>query len=257
VKKSKSLVGYFNLYSFLLIIVTAAVASMLWILLEFRDYKRDLELEQQALIERNKNYIETIVEDAQSFIASERDALESNVRSLLRDRVNEAIGTAENIYTEYKDLLPKQEIINIIIEALRPIRFFNGRGYYFAVSMEGVELLYPIAPEFEGQNVIDLQDSQGTYVIQKEIGIIEKKGEGFVSDFWIKPGETRPSKKLTFIKGVPELDMYIGTGEYLEDFTQDVQKQITSTLTTNCREVIWSNVDNGSNQVTVYKIGIR
>ena len=66
----------------------------------------------------------------------------------------------------------------MIKETLRPIRFNNGRGYYFAVSMQGVELLYPVAPQFENQNLLDLQDAKGNFVIRDEIAVVRQRRRG-------------------------------------------------------------------------------
>ncbi|MBN1326944.1 MAG: cache domain-containing protein, partial [Candidatus Cloacimonetes bacterium] len=111
--------------------------------------------------------------------------------------------------------------------ALRPIRFNNGRGYYFAVSLDGVEKLYPVAPQFENQNLLDLQDAKGNYVIRDEIKIIKTRGEGFVRDYWRKPGSSDEMiyPKITFVKYFEPLDWYFGTGEYIDNVEKDIQQE--------------------------------
>ena len=116
----------------------------------------------------------------------------------------------------------------MIKDALRPVRFNDGRGYYFAVSLDGIEQLYPVKPEFEGKNIIELQDSKGNFFIQDEIDVIKRKGEGFVKDFWTKPDKD-PSilyDKISFIKYFKPLNWYLGTGEYLDKSTEQVQEEI-------------------------------
>ncbi|MHC4467698.1 MAG: cache domain-containing protein, partial [Planctomycetota bacterium] len=91
----------------------------------------------------------------------------------IRDRTYEAFEIASNIYRENKERMNENKIKKIIKDALRPIRFNHGRGYFFAVSINGVEQLYPIRPELEGESLTDLQDLKGNYVIREEIKIIK------------------------------------------------------------------------------------
>ncbi len=77
----------------------------------------------------------------------------------------------------------------IIIDALRPIRYNNQRGYYFITRLDGVEILFADRPEMEGLNLIDMQDTQGKFVIRDMIEIINKSGEGFYRYTWTKPNE--------------------------------------------------------------------
>ena len=41
---------------------------------------------------------------------------------------------------------PAAEVKKMIIEALRPVRFYEGRGYYFIDDMHGQFILLPTAP---------------------------------------------------------------------------------------------------------------
>ena len=68
-----------------------------------------------------------------------------------------------------------------------PIRFNNQRGYYFITRLDGVEILFADRPEMEGRNLMDMQDTQGKFVIREMIDIVRKSGEGFYRYTWTKP----------------------------------------------------------------------
>ena len=70
----------------------------------------------------------------------------------------------------------------LVLETLRPIRFNGGRGYYFAVTMQGVEKLYPVAPELEGRNLLDLQDAKGNFTLANIAGLFTPS---ILSAYWI------------------------------------------------------------------------
>ncbi|MCP3932465.1 MAG: sensory box histidine kinase/response regulator protein, partial [Bacteroidetes bacterium] len=124
------------------------------------------------------------------------------------------------------------EIVKMIKDALRPIRFNEGRGYFFAVSMDGMEQLYPMRAELEGKNVIDLHDSKVNFVMQDEIDIINKSGEGFVKDYWTKPDRDTAElfPKISFVKHFKPLNWYFGTGEYLDDAKKQIQNEILNRI---------------------------
>ena len=44
---------------------------------------------------------------------------------------------------------PEAEVKRLIIEALRPQRFFDGQGYFFVDDRRGTCILLPIAPALE------------------------------------------------------------------------------------------------------------
>ncbi len=75
------------------------------------------------------------------------------------------------------------EIQQMIIDALNPIRFEQGRGYYFISRTDGVAILFPSKPEMERVNLIDVQDPRGQYLTRDMITIVEETGEGFYQIF--------------------------------------------------------------------------
>ena len=104
----------------------------------------------------------------------------------------------------------------------------NGRGYFFIFAMDGTVLLHAAQPELEQKNLLAMQDNEGTFVIREMIALARSKGEGFVSYRWAKP-ELPPDQefeKISFIKYLPQLDCFIGAGEYLEDTEAEVKAEV-------------------------------
>jgi PAS domain S-box-containing protein len=212
-------------------LLTAVIALLgsgyFWISAEYSDFKQESEHLLSDFIEKQKSLIRYEVNKALDFVIYNQKQTEQRLQENIKNRVYEAYDIAMNIYNENKaDKTPKQ-IEKLIKDALRPIRFNNGRGYYFAVTMTGIEKLYPVAPQFEEQNLINLQDSKQNFVIRDEIKVAKEHGEGFVRDFWRKPdsGDDMIYPKITFVKSFAPLNWYIGTGEYLDDVTKDIQKE--------------------------------
>jgi signal transduction histidine kinase len=94
--------------------------------------------------------------------------------------------------------------------------------------MDGVEKLYPVAPQYEDKNLIDLKDAKNNYVIRDEIEVVKNQGQGFVKDFWRKPNAVDEMiyPKLTFVRMFHPFNWYLGTGEYLDDVEKDLKDEI-------------------------------
>ncbi len=153
---------------------------------------------------------------------------ETFLREALHSRTYEAYALMQNIYENNKAVKTKEEITKMMKDALREIRFNEGRGYYFIDSLEGDVILYPVYPESEGQSLIDLRDDNGNYAVQDEIKLVKSKGEGYIEGFWKNPnaGDDKTYKKITFVKKFEPYDWYLGCGDYLDEITKDIQKEV-------------------------------
>lgn len=162
-----------------------------------------------------------------SFIDFNKAHYEQDLKNSIKDRVYEASAIANNIYTSFAGQKSDGEIKDMIKEALRPLLFNSGRGYFFIYDMQGENILLPFSPQLEGENLWDLQDSKGQYTIREAVRIVEGNGEGFQRWFWYKPDESEQMyEKIGFHKYFEPFDWWIGTGEYLVDFQQDIKLKI-------------------------------
>ena len=119
----------------------------------------------------------------------------------------------------------------MILDALRPIRFEKGSGYYFVTRLNGVNMLFADKPEMEGLNLLDVQDTRGQYIIKDMINIVRQSGEGFYEYLWTKPDSAgNDFKKISFIKRFEPYDWFIGTGLYVDDVEDQIKTSLLSTI---------------------------
>ena len=198
----------------------------------YRDFSFYADQMRADYTARQKQLIKHEVERVVDKINYEKAQSKLITKSEIKSRTYEAYSTAQNIYQQNQGIESKAKIKQMILEALRPVRFKNGSGYYFAVSMDGIQKLHPLQPELEEKNLIGLQDYQGNFVIQDEINVIKKSGEGFVTDFWPKPSKDPAIayEKISFIKYFKPLDWYFGTGLYVDDIKKQIKANLLSTI---------------------------
>jgi two-component system NarL family sensor kinase len=106
--------------------------------------------------------------------------------------------------------------------------------YFFAFDTGGRNLLHPRQPELQGQDLWDLQDSNGVKVIRELIARAHEGG-GYVRYLWEKPSSRALKPKLAYAVSLPRWNMVIGTGVYLDDIQAtlaSLDRQVDDNVTT-------------------------
>lgn len=182
------------------------------------------EMKEQSILER-KEQIKNEVYRVHDFIKEESTQTISQIKKSIKGRTNEAYSIINSIYSKNQDKTPLQ-IKKMVIEALREIRFNDGRGYFFLYETNGTPLMIPTLTHLEGTNIWDLQDVKGSFIIRQVSNIATQKGEGFLTWWWNRPGISNVDKafeKIGYVKYFKPYDWFVGTGEYVEDFESDLK----------------------------------
>lgn len=98
----------------------------------------------------------------------------------------------------------------------RNSEWWFGNTYLFAYDENLNVLLNPAFPQREGTNVHGQTDANGKPMHDEFLKAVRTKGYGWVDYMFPKPGQTKPSRKWTYVKavtidGIPGL---IGAGFY-------------------------------------------
>jgi diguanylate cyclase (GGDEF)-like protein/PAS domain S-box-containing protein len=166
------------------------------------------------------------IDSAASFLEFTRNRTEELLKRRLREQVDTALQMVQAIYDRESPKRSKAEVQRLIIEALRPARFYDGRGYYFIDTLQGQFVLLPTAPKLEGSTNLDNRDDQGQFIMR---GLIEAAhlptGEGYSRYRWYRPDNPKiMADKLAYVRRFAPYDWLIGTGDYTYLWEQ-LQKQ--------------------------------
>ncbi len=211
--------------------LTIGITGTLWIFQTYHSFKDDCAELRQNYIRDQKNAIRSEVEKVCDFINYNRKQAEARLKNDIKSRVYEAFAIASGIYENNREQCALAELKTLVKDALRPIRFNGGRGYYFATRLDGLEELFADKPELEGKNLLDMRDNDGRWVIRDMIDLVNSEDEGFYQYNWSKPNQPGKSHpKIAFIKRFEPFNWFIGTGEYLEDVTSDIQQEVLNRI---------------------------
>lgn len=98
------------------------------------------------------------------------------------------------------------------------IRFFDdGSGYFFINDLNGINIAHGASPVLQGQNVNDLQDTKGAYIIKDMAEIVINSGSGFYEYYWNNPATGKEEQKISYVIKIPGSQYYIGAGFYVKN----------------------------------------
>jgi len=172
---------------------------------------------EQTLTQHVEAILKAEMHNAITTIDYIRNETEAVLRTNIIQQVDNAYQIAEAIHSRESALRPATEVREMIIETLRPVRFYDGRGYYFIDDMNGQFILLPTSPELEGKIIIDNQDDTGHFIMR---GLIDAarlpRGESFSHYRWYTPENPKVmADKLSYVRYFEPYGWLIGTGDYL------------------------------------------
>ena len=230
-KKRTNFTDLIQLWGFIFLIGIGGSIIIFDIVISYRDFNFRAEQMRTDYSASQKQMIKQEVEHVVDMIHYEKARSEILTKTKIKSRVYEAYAIAQHIYQVNKNAKSEHEIQQMIIDAISPIRFEKGNGYYFISRFDGVGILFPSKPELQGVNLLDVRDNNGQYITKDMIKIVKQSGEGFYEYHWIKPHAAgNDFKKISFIKRFGFYDWFIGTGFYVDDVEGQIKVDLLSTI---------------------------
>ncbi len=173
------------------------------------------------IIERKLSFV-TSIQSAEWFIGTgfyggpsntnytDIEAQEIVLKEVTSTMAKGIAGIFENIYSEENDR------IEFCRDFIDHIRFFDdGSGYFFIFDLAGINIAHGADPDLQGENLIDLQDTQGAYIIKDMIDIVNSSGSGYYEYFWVNPANGNNEMKISYVIQIPDTEYFIGAGFYV------------------------------------------
>jgi cytochrome c len=90
--------------------------------------------------------------------------------------------------------------------------------YVFLMDLDGKMLAHPMKPDLIGKNLMGSTDKaekgKEKMLFKEFVELAKTKGDGWVDYMWPKPGEEKPSKKISYIHRVQGKNLFVGAGIY-------------------------------------------
>ncbi len=217
--------------SLLVLLALALFIALFWSINQYQNY-------QQTILNIERNYKELYRERAEEeldnvlvFIDQRRSQAVQRIEETLRLKVQSAYTIASHIYQMHKDDMELPKLRTEVAETLRPIRWNNGRGYYFSGRIRDRRIdLFANDPLLENQNPMEVRENSYRPIFQNLYRIIEEKGAGLYRNNSISVSEGIHFPDMIFIKYFKPFDWYIGAGTSQEIIRTTLQEEVLGTI---------------------------
>ncbi|MBU1220481.1 cache domain-containing protein [Myxococcota bacterium] len=149
-----------------------------------------------------------------------------------RPRVKNVVISAYHIIDHISKMpkLKEEEKKKLALETIGAIRYEDDLGnYVFVHDTEGIMLAH-VKSNLVGTNMLEYKDKKGKFYIKDFIKTGKTKGEGFSDYWWVRPGDTDPTLKVTYLKLFKKWGWIIGSGTHALLLEQDIKKQALETI---------------------------
>jgi len=202
-----------------------------------KEFKKDIKKIENLYIENNKTRIKEEIERVYTRLVEDKEKSKKVLKQIVKNRVYEAHRIASNIYEKeleqnrHDSSNSKEFIFQTIKNSLSGMIYNNSRGYIFISDKDGKNLLQPINKKLENKSVHILNNEQISNASYKIIDTINKKTENYLEYPWFKFNDlTKKHNKISFIKYFEPLNLAIGSGEYIEDFENELKEKVLESI---------------------------
>ena len=183
------------------------------------------QMEKKSLQDKKDGVRDSVQQFVHSMDVRQRMA-QSQFQNNLKNQVLQINEMALHLYEKNKSM-ERAQLEQMIIEAVRPFRFNNGRGFFFIRWLSGISRLWPPDAELEGRSVYDNSNENRLHVYQ-DMAALARRGGGLYEYFWDRDG--RAAQAIAYIAYFPPFDWYIGSGEYLEEIESETKRQAKNSI---------------------------
>lgn len=162
--------------------------------------------------------------------------VEQNLLDRKRETIRELTRSSHSILQEYhreeqRGLLSRQAAQEAAVERIRDLRYgAEGKDYFWITDMQPVMVMHPFRSDLNGKELSDFRDPLGNRVFVAFVQLVQSQGSGYLDYVWQwKDDPSRLVPKESFVMGFEPWGWVIGTGIYVEDVQQEIDR-LTSRL---------------------------
>ncbi len=216
------------------VIITSAIVGFLTILSINKISEENIQRYKNKVFTAKKDELKSSIEIAYKTLVSfyertSKDKIEAEVKNKLLTQTDLLMNSITNFYEKNKNTMAKDELKKHIKELVKGAKY-NKTGYFWINDLNSVIVMHPIKPHLDGKDLSNFKDPKGKYLFNEFVKVCKKDGKGFVDYMWSKPKFEEPQPKISFVKLFKPFNWVIGTGEYVDNVTKEIQKEALETI---------------------------
>jgi len=227
----QSISGIFLFYTFIVTIIGGTLFGGFWAVKEIIFFQQEATYLREEQVDKQKDLLKEEIEKVFNRIDYHKESADSLLRENLKMRVSDAYDICWNIYQKNKEITTDVEIKFMILHALEKIKFNKGRATYCILDEQGRGVLLPAGVYFEGKTFYDFPQIEKQYNLKQNFQLVKTKGEATFNWFPYKAdNDTVMNEKVGYFVYFEPFGWYIGSGDYYNANTGDIQNDILSEI---------------------------
>lgn len=164
------------------------------------------------------NSVYSSIQSNKAQVADYERTLLENYDTNIQNQVQSAVSLLNYAYKKYESgELSEQEAKKLGITLVKQLRYAES-GYFWIDDTNGILIGHAELPEKEGADRLNIQDPEGTYLIQNIIAAATKgTNKGFTEYMWEKPNTEGLVKKRAYSQLFKPWNYIVSTGNYMDD----------------------------------------
>ncbi|OFY23242.1 MAG: hypothetical protein A2W98_02475 [Bacteroidetes bacterium GWF2_33_38] len=148
-------------------------------------------------------------------------------REMLRELTNSAISILSSLNNDENDsLLTTEEAKKQALEKIASLRYGDeNKDYFWITDLRPYMVIHPYRADLNGTDLSNFEDAHGKKLFVEFVDTVKQSKEGFVDYMWQwKDDSTKIVPKLSYVKLFEPWGWIIGTGIYIEDVKEEINK---------------------------------
>lgn len=159
-----------------------------------------------------------------------RESMMKQKKGMIRELTATATSAIQfYIHQEKEGALTRDEAQRLAAAEVAELRYgVDNKDYFWITDMTPRMVMHPYRPELVGRDLTDYADSEnrsGKKLFVESVDLVKSGGEGYLEYLWQwmdDPGRAEP--KLSFVRSVPEWGWIVGTGIYIHDVREEIDR---------------------------------
>lgn len=148
------------------------------------------------------------------FLRAEKTGADPSLDLLIKSEAETAVSLLQAVYDLHrKGDLTMDEARALAAGLLRELRY-GADGYFWADTMDGVNVVLYGRKDTEGRNRLEDTDADGVFYVKAFLAAA-RAGGGYVDYRFTKLGESEPRPKRSYVRLFEPFGWAVGTGYYL------------------------------------------
>ncbi|MGL1902189.1 MAG: DUF294 nucleotidyltransferase-like domain-containing protein [Fibrobacterales bacterium] len=148
--------------------------------------------------------------------------------------IKELTASAVSIVEQYKSksdagFLTIENAQQRAAQEIQSMRYGTGnKDYFFITDMNPTMIMHPYRKELTGKdlsNYTDTENKSGKKLFVEFVNLVKEHSEGYLKYRWQWMDDAETSvPKLSYVRGVPDWNWVVGTGVYINDIEDEIER---------------------------------